>query len=121
MGIGAVQKGKRLRRPGLRPALTRPPGPARRRGPPCSLPPWLTFARRGLWEQQDHLGRDDENARAIVNGRSTSSIAEVRVAEIVDGEVVVHEWLKLAILLLFRLARMETVELGPFEYADKIR
>ena len=41
-------------------------------------------------------------------------------AEIVDGEVVVHEWLKLAILLLFRLARMETVELGPFEYADKI-
>ena len=42
------------------------------------------------------------------------------MAEVVDGEVVVHEWLKLAILLLFRLSQMETVELGPFEYADKI-
>src|SRR5439155_477015 len=43
-----------------------------------------------------------------------------RVAEIVDGRVVVHEWLKQAILLLFRLSKMETIELGPFEYADKI-
>jgi 2,3,4,5-tetrahydropyridine-2-carboxylate N-succinyltransferase len=74
-----------------------------------------------LWQQRDHLGRDDGNARAIVNEAiDLLDRGEVRVAEIVDGEVVVHEWLKLAILLLFRLARMETVELGPFEYADKI-
>ena len=45
---------------------------------------------------------------------------EARVAEVVDGDVVVHEWAKQAILLLFKLARMETIELGPFEYADKI-
>ena len=32
----------------------------------------------------------------------------------------VNEWAKLAILLLFRLTSMETMELGPFEYADKI-
>ncbi|HEX6167261.1 MAG TPA: 2,3,4,5-tetrahydropyridine-2,6-dicarboxylate N-succinyltransferase [Acidimicrobiales bacterium] len=43
-----------------------------------------------------------------------------RVAEIVDDEVVVHQWLKQAILLLFRTAGMVTQELGPFEYADKI-
>ena len=42
------------------------------------------------------------------------------MAEIVDGDVVVHQWLKQAILLLFRLSKMETIELGPFEYADKI-
>ncbi len=34
--------------------------------------------------------------------------------------VVVHEWCKQAILLLFRLSKMETIEVGPFEYADKI-
>ena len=45
---------------------------------------------------------------------------EARVAEIVDDEVVVHEWLKYAVLLLFRLAHMDTTELGPFEYHDKI-
>jgi 2,3,4,5-tetrahydropyridine-2-carboxylate N-succinyltransferase len=74
-----------------------------------------------LWEQRDELDRDDESARATVHEAiDLLDRGQVRVAEIVDGEVVVHEWLKLAILLLFRLARMETVELGPFEYADKI-
>ena len=35
-------------------------------------------------------------------------------------EVVVHQWLKQAILLLFRLRSMETIEVGPFEFADKL-
>jgi 2,3,4,5-tetrahydropyridine-2-carboxylate N-succinyltransferase len=39
---------------------------------------------------------------------------------LVDGEIVVHQWLKQAILLLFRLASMSTLELAPFEYRDKI-
>lgn len=46
---------------------------------------------------------------------------KARVAEISsDGTVIVHEWLKKAILLLFRLRGMETLEVGPFEYADKL-
>ena len=45
---------------------------------------------------------------------------EARVAELVGDDVVVHQWLKHAVLLLFRLSHMETIELGPFEYADKI-
>ena len=46
---------------------------------------------------------------------------QLRVAEIdVNGDVVVHEWVKKAILLLFRLRAMEKVEVGPFEYLDKL-
>lgn len=45
---------------------------------------------------------------------------EVRVAEKVGGEWVVHQWLKRAILLYFRQRAMETVEVGPFEYRDKV-
>src|SRR6516165_6773639 len=46
---------------------------------------------------------------------------EARVAELAaDGNRVVHEWCKQAILLLFQLLAVETVETGPFEYADKI-
>ncbi len=45
---------------------------------------------------------------------------QVRVAEVVDGEVVVHEWVRQAILLLFRLRGLERVEVGPFEYLDKL-
>jgi 2,3,4,5-tetrahydropyridine-2,6-dicarboxylate N-succinyltransferase len=44
----------------------------------------------------------------------------VRVAEKVDGEWVVHEWLKRAILLSFRQRGMSTVTLGPYEYHDKV-
>jgi 2,3,4,5-tetrahydropyridine-2-carboxylate N-succinyltransferase len=34
--------------------------------------------------------------------------------------VIVHEWVKKAILLTFSLSPMQTIELGPFEYSDKI-
>jgi 2,3,4,5-tetrahydropyridine-2-carboxylate N-succinyltransferase len=46
---------------------------------------------------------------------------QLRVAEIdADGDVIVHEWVKKAILLLFRLRGMEKMEVGPFEYLDKL-
>ena len=45
---------------------------------------------------------------------------ELRVAEKVDGEWVVNEWVKEAILLYFRIQELTTMEAGPFEYHDKI-
>jgi 2,3,4,5-tetrahydropyridine-2,6-dicarboxylate N-succinyltransferase len=45
---------------------------------------------------------------------------EVRVAERVDGEWVVNEEAKQAILDFFRLRQVEPIEVGPFEYLDKI-
>jgi 2,3,4,5-tetrahydropyridine-2,6-dicarboxylate N-succinyltransferase len=45
---------------------------------------------------------------------------EVRVADKRDGEWIVNEEAKEAILEYFRLRHMEPVEVGPFEYYDKI-
>lgn len=45
---------------------------------------------------------------------------EMRVAEKVDGEWVVNEEAKQAILDFFRLRQIEPMEVGPFEYRDKI-
>ncbi len=46
---------------------------------------------------------------------------QLRVAEIAPGgDVVVHEWVRQAILLLFRLRGLERVEVGPFEFLDKL-
>lgn len=46
---------------------------------------------------------------------------QLRVAEIApDNSIVVHEWVKQAILLLFRLRGLEKVEVGPFEFLDKL-
>src|SRR5262245_1350233 len=45
---------------------------------------------------------------------------EIRVAEKVDGDWRVNEDAKAAILDYFRIRQMETIELGPYEYRDKI-
>ncbi len=74
-----------------------------------------------LWARRDEVRATDVDARNVVH-RAIELLdkGEARVAEVVDDAVVVHHWLKQAILLLFRLSSMETIELGPFEYADKI-
>jgi 2,3,4,5-tetrahydropyridine-2,6-dicarboxylate N-succinyltransferase len=75
-----------------------------------------------LWERRDELVATDADAvHAVHQVIDLLDSGNVRVAEVgADGDVVVHQWLKFAILLLFRLSQMQTTELGPFEYADKI-
>ena len=74
-----------------------------------------------LWERRSSLAAGDADAMAVVREAvDLLDRGEARVAEVVDGEVVVHQWLKQAILLLFPLSSMETVEVGPFEFADKL-
>jgi len=77
---------------------------------------------RELWERREALGPDDRDAAEVV--RTAVGLldrGEARVAEAgPDGETVVHEWLKLAILLLFRVSGLETMEAGPFEYVDRL-
>ena len=76
-----------------------------------------------LWAHRDDLSAVMPEAEAASHVRDAIDLldrGDARVAELVDGEVVVHQWLKQAILLLFRLTQMSTTELGPFEYRDKI-
>jgi 2,3,4,5-tetrahydropyridine-2-carboxylate N-succinyltransferase len=74
-----------------------------------------------IWDRRDQLVPGDEDARRLVHEAiELLDRGEARIAELRDGDVVVHQWLKQAILLLFRLSSMETIEVGPFEYADKI-
>lgn len=75
-----------------------------------------------LWERAAELSpADREAADTVEEAIDLLDTGKARVAEVADdGQVVVHEWLKRAILLLFRLRTIETTELGPFEYADKL-
>ena len=76
-----------------------------------------------LWARSGELGVGDADGLAVVSEAiALLDRGEVRVAEVdpATDEVVVHEWLKRAILLLFRLRAIETTELGPFEFADKL-
>src|SRR5689334_6724589 len=76
-----------------------------------------------LWEAGD-AWRDvmpEADARdAVRNVIGMLDRGEVRVAEVIDGEVHVNEWTKHAILMWFRVNDMHVLEAGPFEYVDKL-
>jgi 2,3,4,5-tetrahydropyridine-2-carboxylate N-succinyltransferase len=76
-----------------------------------------------LWERRGELSPKDTEAASVVEGViELLDSGQARVAEAGPalGETVVHEWLKKSILLLFLLRGMQTIEHGPFEYADKL-
>jgi 2,3,4,5-tetrahydropyridine-2-carboxylate N-succinyltransferase len=68
--------------------------------------------------------------RAYETGEMDATAVEETIAQLDRGQVrsarpgpdgwVVNEWVKKAILLYFRLRGAETVEVGPFEYHDKL-
>jgi len=67
-----------------------------------------------LWESSE-LDRDPvEEAIALLDR------GEVRVAEQRDGEWIVNEWVKKAILLYFRLRKVEPMDIGGLHFLDKI-
>lgn len=75
-----------------------------------------------LWANRESLTPDNGDAVAAV-GEVIGMLdrGEARIAELgADGEPIVHQWLKHAVLLYFRLSKMDTIEGGVFEYADKI-
>ncbi len=45
---------------------------------------------------------------------------KLRVAEPINNEWQVNEWVKKAVILFFPISKMETIEVGPFEFHDKI-
>ena len=67
-----------------------------------------------LWEAEEMDPRPVEQAIRLLDE------GEIRVAEKRDGEWVVHEWVKKAILLYFRYRPVEPMELGALHFLDKI-
>jgi len=83
----------------------------------------LAQAIEELWAGRDALGAGDGPALELVREAiELLDSGQARVAEIdqASGAVVVHEWLKLAILCYFRLTSISTERVGPFEFADKL-
>jgi 2,3,4,5-tetrahydropyridine-2-carboxylate N-succinyltransferase len=76
-----------------------------------------------LWEAGDNwrdLGPAADSQDAVRQVITKLDRGEIRVAEVVNGDVVVHEWVKHAILMFFRVQEMAFIEAGPFEYVDKL-
>ncbi|WP_457624808.1 2,3,4,5-tetrahydropyridine-2,6-dicarboxylate N-succinyltransferase [Persephonella sp.] len=71
------------------------------------------------WENRDLL-KEKKYKDAVRETVDLLDKGKVRVAEKKEGEWVVNEWVKQAILLFFPIQDMEVMEIGPFEYYDKI-
>jgi 2,3,4,5-tetrahydropyridine-2-carboxylate N-succinyltransferase len=66
------------------------------------------------------LGLLNDASDAVHRTIAALDAGDIRVAEKQDGEWMVNAWIKEAISLYFRLADIETMDIGAFEFHDKI-
>jgi 2,3,4,5-tetrahydropyridine-2-carboxylate N-succinyltransferase len=73
------------------------------------------------WSLLENGGSAPIDAAAVEDVVGLLDRGEVRVAERADdGAWRVNAWVKRAVLLFFTVQRLETIDVGPFEYRDKL-
>jgi 2,3,4,5-tetrahydropyridine-2-carboxylate N-succinyltransferase len=67
------------------------------------------------WENRNAIGPDTKGEVRLAVDKALSALdsGEARIAEKIDGEWTVHQWLKKAVLLSFRLNPMELISGAP--------
>jgi 2,3,4,5-tetrahydropyridine-2-carboxylate N-succinyltransferase len=70
--------------------------------------------------ENDSLLEDAPYANAVHTTIDLLDKGKIRVAERRQGEWAVNEWIKKAILLYFKIQKIQTSEIGPLEFYDKI-
>jgi 2,3,4,5-tetrahydropyridine-2-carboxylate N-succinyltransferase len=71
------------------------------------------------WENRDLL-QQDATQQAVKNVVDLLNDGKIRVAEPLQEGWQVNDWIKKAVIMYFPIMKMETIEVGPFEFYDKI-
>jgi len=71
------------------------------------------------WDHRETLARE-EVKEAIFHVVDQLDRGEIRVAEKQGDRWIVNDWIKKAVILYFPIRQMETIEVPPFEFHDKI-
>lgn len=71
------------------------------------------------WDNKELLS-EEATQKAIRDLIELLDKGVLRTAEPVNGEWKVNEWVKKGVILYFPIQKMETIEVGPFEFHDKI-
>jgi 2,3,4,5-tetrahydropyridine-2-carboxylate N-succinyltransferase len=72
------------------------------------------------WENRELL-KENQTVEAINHVIEELDKGVIRVAEPTDsGDWIVNEWVKKAVVMYFPIRKMETIEVGPFEFHDKM-
>ncbi|HEX7414208.1 MAG TPA: 2,3,4,5-tetrahydropyridine-2,6-dicarboxylate N-succinyltransferase [Bacteroidia bacterium] len=74
-----------------------------------------------VWENRELL-KEATVQKAIEDVIEQLDKGKLRVAEpLLNGKWQVNEWLKKAVILYFPIRKMETIEIGPLEFHDKMK
>jgi 2,3,4,5-tetrahydropyridine-2-carboxylate N-succinyltransferase len=79
----------------------------------------LQLIIENAWNDRSQL-KNEETINAIRSVIDLIDSGSLRVAEPIEGGWQVNEWVKKAVVLYFPIQKMETFEVGIFEYHDKI-
>jgi 2,3,4,5-tetrahydropyridine-2,6-dicarboxylate N-succinyltransferase len=72
-----------------------------------------------VWEDRNLLQNQDVKD-AILSVIDALDHGTLRIAECIENNWIVNEWIKKAVLLYFPIVENKTIEIGPFEFFDKI-
>lgn len=72
------------------------------------------------WDNRSLL-KDRTTINSIETVINSLDKGEIRVAEKINNEWITHEWIKKAVVLYFPTRKMQTIEIGPFEFHDKMK
>lgn len=72
-----------------------------------------------IWDNRELL-KDNESQASIREVIRQLDLGELRVAEPTENGWKVNEWVKKAVVMYFPIQKMETIEVGPFEFHDKM-
>lgn len=73
-----------------------------------------------IWDNRDLL-KNENSKTAIRTVIEHIDKGNLRTAEPIEGGWKVNEWVKKAVVLYFPIQEMETIEVGPFEFHDKMK
>ncbi len=72
-----------------------------------------------IWDNRELL-HTEESGKSIREVIRQLDLGELRVAEPTENGWKVNEWVKKAVVMYFPIQKMETIEVGPFEFHDKM-
>ncbi|MBU8881766.1 2,3,4,5-tetrahydropyridine-2,6-dicarboxylate N-succinyltransferase [Flavobacteriaceae bacterium JJC] len=72
-----------------------------------------------IWDNRELL-KNEDSQKTIREVIRQLDLGELRVAEPTENGWKVNEWVKKAVVMYFPIQKMETIEVGPFEFHDKM-
>lgn len=72
-----------------------------------------------IWDNRELL-KNEDNHKSIREVIRQLDLGELRVAEPTENGWKVNEWVKKAVVMYFPIQKMEIIEVGPFEFHDKM-